>query len=342
MPDNSSYPVTLRRPAADPRPLAAVAAAALAALLLLALAMPPPRADLPARQRGISVGQTSVVAVAPAPATSESVLDQAAPALVVETSSIQAEAPAPSPPVQQKAQAASQSAPPPVQALQPAPLVEAAPRPAEVAPVAPPAAAPGSRWLADGFVFVTEGQDWDEDSFTNVEGALSRLPARIRGLIGNRALGNVNILINRSGSALSGKQPYGGPANFFSTNDGRNELVMFPDQSVPTILHELGHAYNLRRIAAGKYALVLLDPEMQSFMTATGWRVLSTAEQVQAARDQLQIQFAYSGTFTWPRLSNNDPLEDFANSFALYFYAPGDLQQKSPERFAWFEANVGR
>ncbi len=188
---------------------------------------------------------------------------------------------------------------------------------------------------------MTDGQDWDAGSYTNVEGALSRIPARIRAQLGNRGLGPVNVLVNSAGRSLSGKQPYGGPANFYSTNDGHNELVLFPDQSVLTIMHELGHSYNLRRSPAGRYALVLLDPEMQSFMAATGWRVLSSTDQVQAARDQMQVSFAHDGPQVWPRLSHDDPLEDFANSFALYFFAPDELHQRSPERFAWFDANVG-
>ena len=211
-------------------------------------------------------------------------------------------------------------------------------------PQVPPsdAVVPGERWAAAGISFVIQGQEWDALSLANVDQALSELPAGVLTALGNRDLGGISILVNRSGRALSGKQPYGQAANFFSTNDGRNELVLFPDQSPPTILHELGHAYNLRREPAGRYALVLLEPEMQSFMAATGWHVQSSTGQVQAARDQTAVDFAYSGTFTWPRLSHNDPLEDFANSFALYFSSPDDLKAQSPERFSWFDANIVR
>jgi hypothetical protein len=37
-------------------------------------------------------------------------------------------------------------------------------------------------------------------------------------------------------------------------------------------------------------------------------------------------------------MSNDDPLEDFANSFAMYFLDPGALQQSSPGRYAWMAA----
>jgi len=249
-------------------------------------------------------------------------------------------------------QGAAQVANPQTVEAQPAPAVSAevsapaavAAAPSAPAPPATVAAAPSAAqvWASQGFIFVLGGQDWDDTSTANVDGALSKLPASVRARLGNRAFGPMNILVNREGRTLSGKQPYGGPANFFSTNDSRNELVLYPGQSVLTTLHELGHAYNLRNIAAGRYALVLLEPEMQSFMAATGWRVLSTPDEVRSARDQLQVKFAYDGPRVWNNLSHDDPLEDFANSFALYFYAPEDLRAKSPERFSWFDAHLGQ
>ena len=201
---------------------------------------------------------------------------------------------------------------------------------------------PITAWADDGIRYVFEGQEWDGQSVANVDAALLSLPIRVRGELGNRNLGGLSILVNRSGRTLAGKTPYGSAANFFSTNDGDNQVVLFPDQSPPTVLHELGHAYNLRETPPGRYALVLLQPEMQSFMAATGWRVLSTPEQVGAARDQTAVAYAYDGGFAWPRISHSDPLEDFANTFALYFSSPDGLQSQSPERFAWFEANVGQ
>jgi hypothetical protein len=347
MPDSSTYSLSLptRYRVGQPNTGALAAAAAVVAGLGLTIAsvfvdFRPQAGSVPSRLQ-----QVSSIATGPAESmTGEQVpapLEQAessskdAPALIAETSSVVQVSSA------TDVQAPSTAAP--VVPLQP----QTAPAGAAVAPAPapPPAAAQpraGARWLADGFVFVTDGQDWDTDSLANVGSALAHIPQRIRTQLGNRSLGDISILVNRSGTSLSGKQPYGGAANFFSTNDGRNELVLFPGQSVLTIMHELGHAYNLRRIPAGRYALALLDPEMQSFMAATGWRVLSTPEQVRAARDQIEVQYAYGGSFTWPRVSHNDPLEDFANSFALYYFAPGDLQEKSPERFAWFEANLGR
>jgi hypothetical protein len=206
---------------------------------------------------------------------------------------------------------------------------------------APAATAPGERWRAEGIIFEIEGQEWDARSIANVDAALASLPASVRANLGNRALGPLHVIANSSGRTLSGSQPLGRAANFFSTVDGRNELVLFPGQSVATITHELGHAYNLRRAPAGRYALVLFDPEMQSFMAATGWHVTSTPEQVNAAVDQTQVAYAYDGGFTWARISNFDPLEDFANSFSLFFTDRAELGRLSPSRLAWFQAIFG-
>jgi hypothetical protein len=151
----------------------------------------------------------------------------------------------------------------------------------------------------------------------------------------------MHILVNMEGRVLSGDEPYGGPANFFSTNDGTNELVLYPQQSVFTIVHELGHAYNLRHVGAGKYAMVLLDPEMQSFLAATGWKINSTDDEIRHAVDHMHVDYTYNGSFHWPRLSNDDPLEDFANSFATYFLDPNGLRQQSPERYNWMAATFG-
>ena len=201
---------------------------------------------------------------------------------------------------------------------------------------------PVDRWAAQGIDLVMQGEEWDDLSLANVDQALSALPPGLLTSLGNPALGEMQIVVNREGRELSGTQPYGGPANFYSTNDGVNELVLYPHQSAFTVLHELGHAYNLRRTPAGRYALVLLDPEMQSFMAATGWQVLATDDQVRAAVDQIGVSYSYSGGFMWSNLSHFDPLEDFANSFAMYFLDSATLNSLSPARYDWFAANIGR
>lgn len=201
-------------------------------------------------------------------------------------------------------------------------------------------AAASERWRAEGILFVLQGQAWDAASFAAVDEALSLLPEAVRERLGNSALGPLHILVNEEGRSLDGDQPYRGAANFFSTGDGRNELVLFPRQRVSTVLHELGHAYNLRNVPAGQYARVLLLPEMQSFMAATGWRVLTPSSIVAETADHARIDYAYDGAFTWSNVSHFDPLEDFANSFAMYFADPDGLRAASPERFNWMQANL--
>ena len=167
------------------------------------------------------------------------------------------------------------------------------------------------------------------------------LPPQVRDDLGNAALGPLYVLINSNGTTLSGRQPYGRAANFYSTNDGRNEVVVYPGQSTRTVLHELGHAYNLRHTPAGAYARVFLDPEMQSFLGAAGWRVFTPAETLLSMSDHSKVEYVYDGPRIWQLLSRDDPLEDFASSFALYFSAPGELRSLSAERYAWFEERFG-
>jgi hypothetical protein len=196
------------------------------------------------------------------------------------------------------------------------------------------------RWATAGIVLVTEGQQWDDATLSNVDAALSQLPISVLANLGNPDLGPLHILVNGEGRAMSGAQPYGGSANYFSTNDGVNELVLYPDQRVSTVLHELGHAYNLRATPAGRYAQVLIDPEMESFMAATGWQVLTPRDIVAQSIDHTQIAYNYTGSFMWDDLSHLDPLEDFANSFAMYYYNPTGLKASSPQRYDWFAAHL--
>lgn len=223
-----------------------------------------------------------------------------------------------------------------------APIQQASAAP-EVPPAAPQAfnaAAVASRWASAGVVLVTEGQAWDDRSLRNVDAALSMLPPSVLASLGNPALGSLHILVNTEGRSMSGSQPYGGAANFYSTNDGVNELVLFPGQRVSTVLHELGHAYNLRNTPAGHYAKVLVTAEMESFLAATNWRMVTPRETVAAAVDHTQVRFEYEGSFRWPEVSHFDPLEDYANAFAMYFADPDGLRGASPERYGWMAAHL--
>jgi len=187
---------------------------------------------------------------------------------------------------------------------------------------------------------VSDGQSWDDAGLNTVLDALSRLPPHVVRQLGSRTYGRLYILSNAESRSLSGAKVYSSGANFYSNNDGRNELVLYPNQGAKTVLHELGHAYQLRLTPPGRYAWVFFQEEMRDFMRATGWRLLSSDEEVAAAVDQTQLSFAYDGPQVWQTLSNNDPLEDYANSFALFFYDPQQLQQLSPARYQWMLANV--
>ncbi len=192
-----------------------------------------------------------------------------------------------------------------------------------------------------GVEIVTEGQEWNEVSLGTVLDALSRLPPDVVSQLDSSLDGPLYILCNTSARSLSGTLVYPNGANFFSTNDGRSEIVLYPNQGTLTVLHELGHAYQLRLVPAGRYALAFQDPEVRDFMRATGWTLLSSDAEVTAALDQTEIRFAYDGPEVWQSLSNPDPLEDYANAFALFFYDPERLRELSPVRYEWMLAHVG-
>jgi hypothetical protein len=189
---------------------------------------------------------------------------------------------------------------------------------------------------------VTEGQSWDEDGLASLATALDRLPDHIVERLGNPHYGRLHVLSNGDGAASDGWQPYSEGANFYSNAGERNELVLLPNQSVRTILHELGHAYQMRDVPSDRYAWVFFQSEMREFMDATGWQLLSSDEEVAAARSVADLSLAYSGPRIWERMSNEDPAEDYANSFALYFDDPAALKRLSPERFDFIDTYVAR
>jgi hypothetical protein len=191
-----------------------------------------------------------------------------------------------------------------------------------------------------GVEIVLEGQSWDALTLQATMDALALLPQHVVRNLGSSFYGRLYILCNQEARTLSGQSLYSSGANFYSNNDGRNELVLVPDQGTRTILHELGHAYQMRLVPPGRYAWVFFQEEMRDFMQATGWRLLSSDAEVAAAHDQTELQFAYDGPQVWSYLSFADPLEDYANSFALFFDDPAELARLSPVRYEWFLNHV--
>lgn len=191
-----------------------------------------------------------------------------------------------------------------------------------------------------GVEIVLEGQSWEPLALQAVLEALSRLPPHVVRDLGSPFYGRLHILANGDGHTLSGQRPYSYGANFYSNNDARNELILVPGQGRRTVLHELGHAYQMRLTPPGRYAWVFFQQEMRDFMQATGWRLLTSDAELAAAHDQTELQFAYDGPQIWSYLSNFDPLEDYANSFALFFDDPGELASLSPVRYDWFLRHV--
>jgi len=187
---------------------------------------------------------------------------------------------------------------------------------------------------------VAEGQTWDDASLDTILDALSRLPPHVVKRLGSRHYGRLHVLSNTRSLTMSGWMPYPNGANFYTNQGGQNQLVLYPNQGVLTVLHELGHAYQMRLIPDGKYAWVFFQVEMRDFMAATGWQLLSSDEEVARASEIYELRFSYDGPQIWQTLSNHDPTEDYANSFALYFLDPERLRELSPLRYEWMRQHV--
>jgi hypothetical protein len=187
---------------------------------------------------------------------------------------------------------------------------------------------------------VTEGQTWDQPGLNTVLDALGRLPPHVVKRLGSRHYGRLHLLSNTDSRTLSGWMPYPDGANFYSNQGGRNQVVLYPNQGALTVLHELGHAYQMRLVPDGRYAWLFFQAEMRDFMAATGWRLLSSDVEVAQAADVYELRFAYDGPQVWQTLSNPDPAEDYASSFALFFHDPERLRQLSPVRYEWMRQHV--
>ena len=187
---------------------------------------------------------------------------------------------------------------------------------------------------------VTEDQTWEETGLNTVANALDLLPSHVVRRLGNRYYGPLHVLSNPDGTTMDGWQPYDAGANFYSNYDRSNQLVLVPNQGARTVLHELGHAYQMREVPSNRYAWGFFQTEMREFMAATDWELLSSDEEVAAARSVADLRFSYSGLQIWERLSNEDPTEDYANSFALYFHDPDELQRLSPARYDFMRDHV--
>ncbi|MEK7247727.1 MAG: hypothetical protein AAB092_04565, partial [Chloroflexota bacterium] len=209
------------------------------------------------------------------------------------------------------ASATETAAPATTAAATPPPIassISATPTVGEAASSTPIAVAPGPSNLTPaaqalaqsiesqyGVRILSAGQDWGATGDLQLRNigaigeALASVPAGVRAAAA--ASRPLTFLSNQTGMTEAGWEPYGArEANFYSNEDvstsGRvaaNQIVLQPGSNSQTIAHEIMHAYQMRDIAPGEYALALLTPEMKSFMEATGWTQTGRDDDVRAA-----------------------------------------------------------
>ena len=220
---------------------------------------------------------------------------------------------------------------------------------------------------AYGVRVLNAGQDWGADeptqvrNLTSLQSALAGIPARVRSRINQN--GSLTFLSNHTGQTEGGWSPYGKrEANYYTNEDQSpdgyvqvNEIILQPGSTSQTIAHEIMHAYQMRDIAPGQYALALLTPEMKSFMAATGWTQTGTDEQVRQAAesgwDAVNALFTYHGRILAYNnqfgdgvgLYTPNPLEAYAEAGGLYYGHAEHLTLPDwPEYWNWLATNIGQ
>ncbi|HEU4758600.1 MAG TPA: hypothetical protein VFT91_01335 [Dehalococcoidia bacterium] len=246
----------------------------------------------------------------------------------------------------------------------------ASPAPAAPAPPSQPAAQSLAQDAAQryGIRIALDGQDWGPDEASQaanvgaVISAIDRLPVRVTSSVVAHPYGPLTFVSNLQGRTVDGWQPYGGFAMAYYTNSDQgpagkrpaNEVVLITGSADLSIAHEVLHAYQFRDLSPDQYVLALLGDEMRSFMAATGWRQMTSDDEVRAAATQpwesVNGLFAYDGrplTYvsaagSQVTLTPANPLEAFAVAGSIYYARPQGMPQPDwPEYWAWLSQNLG-
>ena len=246
--------------------------------------------------------------------------------------------------------------------------------PTPVVPAAAPEpAAEAERLAAEagrtyGVRIVLDGQDWglteeaQADNIRAVISAIDRLPDTVISAVVSHPHGPLTVVSNNDGRTLDGWQPYGAhPMTYYTNSDqgpggyhAANEVVLSVGATSSSIGHEIMHAYQARGVGPDEYALSLLQPEMRSFMAATGWRQVGTDEEVRAAKDQpwsvLNDLYVYEGLpLTYSAGSGGgsstlvaaNPFEAFAITGSMYYTRPAWMPDPEwPAYWAWFQSHL--
>ena len=220
---------------------------------------------------------------------------------------------------------------------------------------------------AYGVRIVLDGQDWgateeaQADNVRAVISAMDRLPDTVISAVVALPNSPLTFVSNDQGRTLDGWQPYGAhPMTYYTNSDqgpdghhASNQVVLSVGATSASIGHEILHGYTARDVGPDEYALSLLQPEMRSFMAATGWRQTGSDEEVRAAIDQpwsvLNALYVYEGrplTYTTgsggrSTLAAANPFEAFAIAGSMYYTRPAWMAQPDwAEYWAWFQSHL--
>lgn len=149
----------------------------------------------------------------------------------------------------------------------------------------------------------------------------------------------LHVYETTDGCTSTGFCPYGGESSANYYYAPLREIVISPGQGKLTLFHEGCHAHQHQVILDEIGREPTLDmrewidtAEGQSFITTTGW----TAD---GGLDPYGPTFLPNET-PWAWLSHQSPVEDFANTCALWLAEPEELRHRDPLRYAWAERHL--
>lgn len=132
----------------------------------------------------------------------------------------------------------------------------------------------------------------------------------------------VHIHVTDSGCTTEMDCPYGRPGNFYWAP--LRQVVVMPGQGERTVMHELCHAH--------QHQVILEELGREPALDLREWYGTSEGQSFSA--------LAAEHPPPWAWLSALTPLEDFANTCALWNVDPDELRKRDPARWEWMKENL--
>ncbi len=199
----------------------------------------------------------------------------------------------------------------------------------------------------------TKGRQWSHKEMTDIDKGLSKLPAKIG--LENEKLFNLRRYteIIDNGSKVAAWALHGSGDIEFSDMGAAGPYRM-TGKGVPpvaeTIIHEVGHHFDDE------------NPKWKAFQKISGWNNLGSAKASSLAKftdgssysgkdlgladetGQYTVTRRYGNTYVYKNTANfmgnyakSNPLDDFSESMAHYFYDPATMKTQAPDKYKFMQ-----